>query len=96
MDSLREEDRGINHHGTILSTGEGSNAIQVRPADSDLIARREDVEVDARKKLYEQIEKVNKNKNKLARCKNIGHVYLQAVVVVFSSVYWGYGLSQMA
>ena len=56
MDSLREEDRSINHHGTTLSTGEGSNAIQVRPAESDLVARREDVEVDARKRLYEQMK----------------------------------------
>ena len=96
MDSLREEDRSINHHGTTLSTGEGSNAIQVRPAESDLVARREDVEVDARKRLYEQIEKANRNKNKLARCKKVGHVYIPAVVLVFAFVYWGYGLSQMA
>ena len=58
MDSLREEDRSINHHGTTMSTGEGSNSIRVRPAGSDLVSRREDVEVDARKRLYEQIEQV--------------------------------------
>ena len=95
MDSLKEEDREINHHGSKMSTGGSTTAIQVRPADSALVARREDVDVQARKKLYEQLLQSNTNKAKLATCRKVGRVYIPVVVGLFASVYWGYGLSQM-
>ena len=96
MDTLREEDRSINHHGKTMSTGGSTNAIQVRPLNTELVDRREDVELEARKRLYKQIAESNQNKAKLATCKRVGHVYIPAVVMVFAAVYWGYGLAQMA
>ena len=96
MDQLKEDDREINHHGTKISVGEASTTELVRPAHSALVSRREDVEVEAKRKLYEQIKQSNKNKKALATCKRIGRVYIPAVALTFSGVYWGYGLSQMS
>ena len=96
MDQLKEDDREINHHGTKISVGEASNNEHVRPAHSALVSRREDVEVEAKRQLYEQINQSNKNKKALAECKRIGRVYIPAVALTFSGVYWGYGLSQMS
>ena len=95
MDSLKEEDREINHHGSKMSTGGSTTAIQVRPAENALVARREDVEVQVRKKLYEQLLQSSRNRAKLATCRRVGRVYIPVVVGLFDSVYWGYGLSQM-
>ena len=96
MDSLKEEDREINRHGSKLNTRDSKNAIHVKPAVNTLIARREDVEVQARKELYERILQTNKSKARLATLKKVGRVYIHAVVGGFSTVYWGYGLSHMA
>ena len=56
----------------------------------------EDVEVEAKRQLYEQINQSNKNKKALTACKRIGRVYIPAVALTFSGVYLGYGLSQMS
>ena len=96
MDLLKEDDREINHHGSKVAVGDATNNIHVRPADSALVSRREDVEVQAKKKLYEQIKQSNKNKSRLATCKRIGRFYIPLLVVTFSVTYWGYGLSQMS
>ena len=103
MDTLRDEEREINHHGNKLNVGDDNkdgsemtpvgSIVKVSPAD--LKHRREDLEVEARKKFYEQIGKGQRNKDKLRRCKRIGRVHIPTFIIIFVMVYWVYGLSNM-
>ena len=103
MDTLRDDDREINHHGKPRNVGEENkdasemapveNIVKVSPAD--LKHRREDLELEARKKFYKQIGLVQKNKDKLRRCKRIGRVEIPTFIIIFVTVYWMFGLSNM-
>ena len=103
MDTLRGEDREINHHGVPRNIGEEKGDItEVTPvekvnkvASADLRHRREDLEVAARKQFYENISKQNKNKERLVKCKKIGRVYIPTFIISFVIIYWVFGLSQM-
>ena len=103
MDTLRGEEREINHHGKKLNVGdENKDESEMTPVESivrvspaDLKHRREDLEVEARKKFYEQIGRDQRNKDKLARCKRIGRVHIPIFIIAFVTVYWVFGLISM-
>ena len=102
-DTLREDPKEINHHGKPRDVEEETrddskmatieNVIKVSPAD--LKHRREDKEVEARRQYYKEIAKIKKNKEKLLRCKGIGHVYIPIFITFLVTIYWVYGLSNM-
>ena len=103
MDTLREDDREINHHGKPRNVGEENedsgmppveNTVKVAPAD--LRHRREDREVEARKNFYKQIKQAQKNKDRLNRCKRIGRIDIPTVIFIFVLLYWVYGLKSMS
>ena len=100
MDTLRSEDREINHHGVKREVGEDKSAKEGLPSveivsPSDLRHRREDKEVEARKKYYDGIKNSLKKKERLAKCKKIGRVYIPIFIITFVCIFWGYGLSQI-
>ena len=103
MDTLRGDDREINHHGVMRSVGEeDEKTTEVTPVEKinkvsamDLRHRREDLEVAARKEFYKKLREGEKNKEKLIKCKKIGRVYIPTVITIFVVIYWGFGLSQM-
>ena len=100
---MREDPKEINHHGkprdlekdiTEASKMAGiDNIIHVSPAD--LKHRREDKEVDARRQYYKEIARFQKNQEKLKRCKRLGHSDIPLFIIVFTTIYWVYGLSNM-
>ena len=103
MDTLREDDREINHHGKPRNVGEENedsgmppveNTVKVAPAD--LRHRREDREVEVRKNFYKQIKQAQKNKDRLNRCKRIGRIDIPTVIFIFVLLYWVYGLRSMS
>ena len=104
MDTLREDDREINHHGKPRDVGEDNkedsamtpveNTVKVAPAD--LRHRREDREVEARKNFYKQIKQAKKNKDRLIRCKRIGRIEIPTIIFIFVLLYWFYGLRNMS
>ena len=102
-DTLREDVKEVNHHGKMRKV-EGDddgdddmapveNIIKVSPAD--LKHRREDKEVEARKQYYQQIARAQKNKEKLRRCKKFGRRDIPTFIIIFVTVYWVFGLSNM-
>ena len=102
IDTLREDPKEINHHGKpreIDGEKEDSeitaieNIIKVSPAD--LRHRREEKEVEARRKYYKQISESKRNKVKLERCKRLGRVDIPIFITPFVIIYWVYGLSNM-
>ena len=103
MDTLRGDDREINHHGVPRNVGEEEGPItEVTPvekvnkvASADLRHRREDLEVAARKQYYENISHHNQNKKRLAKCKKIGRTFIPIIISSFVLIYWVFGLSQM-
>ena len=104
MDTLREEDREINHHGKPRDVGDKDkdeaeltpveNVVKVSPAN--LRHRNEAKEVDARRNFYNQIKQAQRNKDKLKRCKRIGRVDIPIVIFVFVLSYWVYGITSMS
>ena len=75
------------------------------PVPEDLVARDEEVEVDARRELYETIktgkERVERwrmmgllliNNNCLLYHLILAKVFLPVMMGIFSTLYWGYGL----
>ena len=103
MDTLRTDDREINHHGVPIVVGDDNDGITlvtpveevIKVPSANLRHRREDLEVKARKQFYENISKEATNKEKLAMCKRIGRVYIPAIILLFVTIYWVFGLSQM-
>ena len=98
MDTLRgDEDREINHHGTVRKVGEEIDGVdEVRAFDhSDLRHRDEKKELEARKKFYENMKQKMRNEEKLKFCKKIGKQIIPTICLTFASVYWLYGLSQI-
>ena len=98
MDTLRdEEDREINHHGTTRKVGDeadGSDPV-FNLSGNDLRHRDEKKELEARKQFYKQMDRKKKNKKQLKFCKKIGKQIIPVVCILFSTVYWTYGLSQL-
>ena len=98
MDTLRgDEDREINHHGTVRKVGE-------EEADTDAVLsisgrnlrhRDEKKELEARKEYYEHIKQKQRNEKQLKFCKKIGKQIIPTICLVFASVYWLYGISQL-
>ena len=103
MDTLREEDREINHHGVRRDVGGDKNGVsEVTPVETihkispgDLRHRREDVEVKARKEYYKMIKNSTNKKEMLAKCKRIGRFHIPVVIITFVTTFWIYGLSNM-
>ena len=98
MDTLRgDEDREINHHGTVRKVGEEADDTDtVQPfSHGDLRHRDEKKELDARKKFYEHMNKKKKNAEKLIFCKKIGKQIIPTICLTFAAVYWLYGLIQL-
>ena len=103
MDTLRGEDREVNHHGVMRDVGGNKKDVaEVTPVETinkvspgDLRHRREDLEVEARKQYYQNIKKSSNNKQKLAKYKRIGRVHIPGVISAFVIVFWVYGLSNM-
>ena len=103
MDTLRTDDREINHHGVPIVVGDDNDGITlvtpveevIKVPSANLRHRREDLEVKARKQFYENISKESTNKEKLAMCKRIGRVYIPVIILLFVTIYWVFGLSQM-
>ena len=108
MDSLREdEDREINHHGTPLevSTDSGKAAKEENelfhkkgailmpepemPTLSKMVAKNEKEQMKARKQFY---DKAKVNKSHLNTCENIAKKGIPALIIIFSIIYWTYGL----
>ena len=92
MDCNRSENREINHHGKSVSV-DGSETVVVPFSDtrnSGLIARKENVQVDALKKMYKE---ANVNKNNIKRGEFLGKKLIPTLIIIFSIVYWTYGLS---
>ena len=98
MDTLRgEEDREINHHGTVRKVGEVSDGSDpVLPfSDSKLRHRDEKKEVEARKAYYEFMNKKKNNEKQLNFCKKMGKQIIPTICISFAVVYWTYGFSQL-
>ena len=103
MDTLREEDREINHHGVMRDVGGDQNGVtEVTPVETinkispgDLRHRREDLEVKARKEYYKMIKESSNKKEMLQKCKRIGRVHIPVVIFIFVMLFWIYGLSNM-
>ena len=104
MDTLREEEREINHHGKPRNVGDEENdKSEITPVETvtkvtpaNLRHRNEGLEVEARKNFYNQIRQAQKNKDLLKRCKRIGKVDIPIFIFTFVLVYWGYGLRSMS
>ena len=98
MDTLRgDEDREINHHGTVRKVGDEVDGVdEVRTfSHSELRHRDEKKELEARKKFYEHMKQKKRNEEKLKFCKKIGKHIIPTICLTFTSVYWLYGLSQI-
>ena len=98
MDILRDdEDREINHHGTVRKVGEEADGSDpVLPfSEKDLRHRNEKKELDARKEYYRQMDKKNRNLKQLKFCRKIGKQTIPTICILFASVYWTYGFSQL-
>ena len=111
MDLLRNDDeREINHHGAVVTPGkpEDSNVILTRvspepvPVEtttraSDLVSRKEDVQVAALKDHYHTLKRnrTEENKQKKLRiCMKFARMYNPACAVIFVCIYWFVGLRQ--
>ena len=98
MDTLRgDEDREINHHGTVRKVGEeeeGANAV-LPFSQGDLRHRDEKRELEARKKYYEQMRQKKRNEEQLIFCKKVGKQIIPTICLLFTAVYWLYGFSQL-
>merc|ERR1719474_1152174 len=104
MENLNDdEDRTINHHGVAMDVGEKSSntsVIRVAPspenhiARSDLISKKEDIQVNALKELYDSYENntSSKNKKKQRFIKKVSMTYIPLVVIIFVISYWIIGL----
>ena len=98
MDTLRgDEDREINHHGTARKVGEEmNNSDTVLPfSENDLRHREEKKELEARKAFYDHMKQKERNEEQLKFCKKIGKQFIPTICLIFASVYWLYGLSQL-
>ena len=103
MDTLRGDDRQINHHGVMRDVGGDEKGVtEVTPVEpvnnispGDLRHRREDLEVKARKQYYEILKKSSNNKKMLARCKRIRIFHIPGVINTLVIICWTYGLSNM-
>ena len=98
MDALRgDEDREINHHGTVRKVGEdadGSDPV-VPFSQGDLRHRDEKKELEARKEFYKQMDRKKNNAKQLKFCKKIGKKIIPTICTLFTIFYWTYGLSQL-
>ena len=103
-DTLREEVKEVNHHGKprkVEADDDGDSGMApvedvVKVSPLDLRHRREDKEVEARRQYYQQIEKAQKNKDKLRRCKKFGRRDIPTFIITFVIIYWVFGLSNMS
>ena len=96
MDTLRDdEDREINHHGTVRKVGEEEEDPVFSFSGNDLRHRDEKKELEARKDFYRQMDRKKKNQKQLKFCKKIGKQIIPAICIVFATIYWSYGLSQL-
>ena len=91
MDSQRMEKRDVNHHGTVREVSAGAKKIspQTSGRQSDLVSRRENVQVEALRKFYQ--EEVTSKKN-LEFGEILGKKVIPFTMIVFSFIYWIYGL----
>ena len=91
IDNLRQkedDDREINHHGKKIKVG---TEIKVLPYDPDLVSRQERTQDEALKKFYKAAK--NTDEYKLERAIRIAHFWIPACAIVFTIVYWLFGLS---
>ena len=63
MDYNRSENRDVNHHGKSVAVEESLTPVVslAETRNSDLIARRENVQIDALKKMYREAKVKEKN-----------------------------------
>ena len=97
------EDRAVNHHGSTVSVGDtNKDVVEVMqterlPGHSELMARDEREEVNARKEYYDKITEETKKsierKTKLQICKFIGQKLVPVVIFMFTIAYWYYGIT---
>ena len=88
MDSNRGEKREVNHHGKSVDV---SAKVDPMPAvnHTDLISRRENVQIEALKEYYKN-GKLEKN---VKFGEFIGKTVIPVIIIIFTSAYWIYGLS---
>ena len=84
MDLHRKEDRDINHHGRSVRVGSVGSVKRI-----DLIARRENIQVNALRKLYEEAQY---EMNYLKVGEFLGKIAIPISIILFSASYWIYGL----
>ena len=90
------DERSINHHGVERPVGDQqTNVVKVKPAASKLISRNEKVEYEARKELYNGLEQSRKVLQKIDNLVFVGKVIVPTFIILFSSLYFWYGLSRM-
>ena len=105
IDYLRDDsDREINHHGMPVEIGENKdNITMVQPVNKfaeggerrlELISRREDVQINALRQMYEERQNNNSEKNarKLRRAKKFVNVVVPTLVISFVCLYWIVGM----
>ena len=92
MDYNRSENREINHHGkSVAVEGDITPVVPLQETrNSGLIARRENVQVDALKKMYREANVKEKN---IQRGEFLGKKMIPMLIISFSIVYWTYGLT---
>ena len=106
MDSLRDDEREVNQHGTVRTvTGGGSVVVasakvgQVRPAGLEGLQAMWD---EAGKQQQQQQQKEQEEKRwegrerKLALCRSVGRTLIPLAFALFSFIYWSYGIAQIA
>ena len=110
MDYLRNDDeREINHHGTTIKPNneednkdDEQGITKVLPINNtemnlNLISRNEEIQVNALKTHYANLEKEKRSKRNLRRlalCMKFAHVYNPVAALSFVSIYWILGLRQ--
>ena len=80
------EKRDVNHHGTVREVSAGAKQItpQTSGRQSDLVSRRENVQVEALRKFYQ--EEVTSKKN-LEFGEFLGKLAIPLTMIVFTLIY---------
>ena len=90
MDTLRvDEKRQVNSHGQPRSAKTNKSLVEVQPHNQNLVHRNEQVQVDALKEYYREVQR---NEKYLTLGKFIGKKLIPSIILRFVTIYWYIGI----